>query len=96
MEYEKFDDSISKTIREALEKGNLVIGFKESLKNMVDDKVKMVYIVSNAKSDNLALFEHYVKTGEKRISFLDITNDKLGVVCKKPFNVSCVAILKEE
>lgn len=96
MEYVKFNESMSKLIREALDKNNLIIGFKESLKNMIDDKVEKVFIVRNAKADNLALFDHYVKTGENRINFIDITNDKLGIVCKKPFNVSCVAILREE
>lgn len=96
MELAKFDESIAKEIRTALDKDQLIVGFKRSVKKLVANEVEKVYVARNVKDENGAILEQYIRAGESKIQFIDLTNDKLGVACKKPFNVSCVAILKAE
>ena len=96
MELTKLDKTITQEISLALEKNNLLIGFRESYKKLLNNNLSKIYVCNNSREDIRLLFENCLKSGEKKINFLDISNEKLGLLSKKPFNVSVVSILKTE
>lgn len=81
-------------IKKLLGSEKLVIGTDEVLKNLKNNKVLKVALSSNCNAETKNDVEHYAGLSEVEVVELDIPNDQLGVVCKKPFNVSIIAILK--
>jgi large subunit ribosomal protein L30e len=83
-------DDISKN----LQGKKLIIGTDRSIKNLKNGKLKKVFVASNTKSDILADIEHYSKTLGTEFVKLDVKNDELGTLCKKPFSISVIGLLR--
>ena len=83
-------DDISKN----LQGKKLIIGTDRTVKNLKNGKLKKVFVASNTKSEIMSDIEHYSKVLGTEFVKLDIKNDELGTVCKKPFSVSVIGLLK--
>lgn len=57
-------------------------------------KVEKVYLAKNAPEDIVKDIEYYSKIGGFEVIKLDITNEELGAMFKKPFKISVVSIIK--
>ncbi|MBU0979932.1 MAG: ribosomal L7Ae/L30e/S12e/Gadd45 family protein [Nanoarchaeota archaeon] len=87
-------DSTTVEIRKALEAGNIIIGLDRTLGNLKNGKLKKVFLSSNCPPENKAdMMMHSKMTGTTVIQ-LDALNDELGVLCKKPFSISVLGLLK--
>ncbi|MGB9748879.1 MAG: ribosomal L7Ae/L30e/S12e/Gadd45 family protein [Candidatus Woesearchaeota archaeon] len=89
------DEGINE-IKAYVGKKELVIGYKNVLKNLKFNKLKKVFLASNAPEDSVRDFEYYSKITNVPLEKLNLNNEELGVVCKKQFLVSTVGILKEK
>jgi len=75
-------------LKKVLKEGKLVFGAKSSLKRIRAGKVEKVFIANNAPKDMVGEIEHLSKMGKFEIEKLDINNEEVGVVCKKPFGIN--------
>lgn len=82
-------------IRKLLGTKKIVIGTKEVARLLKQGKVKKVLITSNCPNDVKEDIGNYAKLSKAELVQIDIPNDELGVVCKKPFSISVVGIVKE-
>ena len=85
-----------KEIRQMLDSGRLVIGTERVMKYLKQDKLEKVYLSHNCPDDLKARIKHYSGLNKIEAKELDILNDELGVVCRKPFAISIIGLLKND
>ncbi len=81
-------------LKTVLETKNIVIGAENVLKKIKHGEIKDVFICSNISKSVLDDLNKYSKLAKLNLRQLPQTNEELGVVCKKPFMVSIIGILK--
>lgn len=89
--------AVSKDIEEiksSVKSGKAIIGTKITLKNLKLGKVLKVFVTANAPEDIRSDIEHYAKISNAEVITLTQPNDELGTLCKKPFAISVVCLLK--
>mgnify|MGYP001567952637 CR=1 FL=1 len=78
-------------VRALAEKGNVILGADETLKEVRAGRLKKVFISSTPPKDVVSLLErHGVEVVQTGVSSAD-----LGVACKKPFGVAIVGVRGE-
>jgi len=84
--------SMTDELRNAIKENNVIIGTKQTIKNLKLKKVKSVFIANNCPENVKKDIEYYSKlTGIKMESF-DGTAKQLGILCGKPFSIAVMAI----
>lgn len=83
--------SVKDQIQEAAEQDALVIGTKQSIKQMSD--ITFLAIASNAPVQIHERIED-AATDDVEVQTLDIDNKELGSLCMKPFAASVVGIIQ--
>jgi large subunit ribosomal protein L30e len=73
----------------------LLVGTDRTLKQMKLGKLAKVFVSKNCAEDVRRRIEHYCSIGNCTTEVLDVPNVELGMVCKKPFSVSIVGLLKQ-
>ncbi len=81
-------------IRKILDSKNLVIGTDLTLKNLKSGNVSKVFISSNCPDEVKNELTHCSKLTDAKVIELNQPNDELGVICKKPFSISVLSLLK--
>lgn len=81
-------------IKKVMETGNVVIGTKETIKCMRLGKVATVYVTSNCPNGVNKDLAHYSSISGTAVVQLEQPNDELGIICKKPFAISVLGVLK--
>ena len=81
-------------IKKAVEQKKIIIGTERSLKGLRQKTVKKVFISSNCPANIADDIKHLAKLASVEIVELNYPNDELGVICKKQFNISVVALPK--
>ncbi len=81
-------------IRSLVEKGSVIIGHNAVHKAIVSGAVQRVLIASNAESELVTDIQHLCSLGSIDCDVLDLRNDQLGVACRKPFQISFLAVKK--
>ncbi len=81
-------------IRKFLEQGKGVIGSRVVIKKLNNKLIAKIFIAKNCKQEIKADIEKLAKISEVEIINLDISNDELGILCRKPFHISVVGVLK--
>ena len=87
----KFD---SAEIKKMMKAGNIVIGTERTIKNLKLGRVQKVLISSNCPNNVEKNIDYYAGLSGAEIHKLDYPNDELSVICKKPFSISVLALLK--
>jgi len=91
---EKIIDKNIAEIRKFLKSKNVIIGSERTLRNLKLGKVSRVYISSNCSSKTRNAVEHYSSLSKADVVKLDYPNDELGILCKKPFSISVLSVMK--
>ena len=86
-------DSINE-IRKIIKDEKAVVGTKEVIKNLKLGKLKKVYLSSNCPSDVKDDILHYADISKAEVVQLKQPNDELGVLCKKPYSISILGLVK--
>lgn len=82
-------------IRKLVKTKKVIIGTERTLKAIKSSSVSRVYAASNAKDSVMADIKKSAKTIGIEFIGLDIKNDELGIICKKPFSISVLGVLKQ-
>ena len=82
-------------IKSNLKNKRLVLGTKLTVKQLKRGNVAKVFISSNCPAPVMRDVSHYSQLGSTALEQLDIPNSELGTICKKPFSVSVVGLLKQ-
>jgi len=91
-------ESISKDvvdIRKLIDDKKLVIGTEIVIKKLKAGKISKVFLTSNCPNEVRDDIERYSAIAKAEVVQLDIPNDELGIICKKPFSISIVGSVKE-
>jgi len=79
-------------LKDALKEKKVTIGTERTIKNLKMNRLKKVYISSNCKKEVKEDIEHYCKIYNIPLIALKENNEELGILCKKPFNISVLSI----
>ena len=82
-------------LRKLAEEKKLFIGTERTIKNLKLGKVSAVYVTKNISDSVLATLTRQATLSELEITKLNATNEELGVICKKPFRISVLSVIKE-
>ena len=83
-------------IREALKKEIVVIGTKDTIKNLKKGKLEKIFLSSNCPKSIKADIISYSKLSKIPVTTLKKSNEEIGTLCKKPFSISVLSILKKK
>jgi len=78
-----------------LKSKKVIIGTDRVIKNIRLGKISKVYLSSNCKESVESDISHYGKLGDIKVIKLSLSNEELGVLCKKPFSISVLGLVKE-
>ncbi len=81
-------------IKNNLNNEKLVMGTDVTLKHLKLGEVAKVYVTSNCAEDTKDGIRRYAKMNNTPVSFLKVVNTELGLMCKKPFAISVLSLLK--
>ena len=81
-------------IRKNLETKRLAIGTDLSMRALRSGRLEKVYITTNCPQSVKDDFAHYSQIAGVTIVNLEMPNDELGTICKKPFSISVVGLLR--
>ena len=84
----------STEIKSLIKTKKIIIGSERTIKNLKLGKVEKVLISSNCSESMINNLTYYAKLSNTEVIKLDYTNEEIGVICKKPFSISVLSILK--
>ncbi len=96
MAKKEITDKNIKEIKKLLKSKEIVIGFERTVRNLRNGSVKKVFVASNCSEKARDDVERYCRIGGAEFVELGYPDEELGVVCKKPFSISVISILKGE
>ena len=81
-------------IKKMIKSGSLIIGTERSLKSLKLGKVEKVLMSSNCPSGVEKSINYYAGLSGAEVQKLEYPNDELSVICRKPFSISVLALVK--
>lgn len=81
-------------VKKMLKEGKVVIGTERTLKSLKKGEVEKVIITDNCDEKILDDIKHYGSLSDVEILRIGLPNEELGIICKKPFAISVLSILK--
>jgi large subunit ribosomal protein L30e len=75
-------------LRTAIKEATVAFGTEETIKRLKNGNVKKVFLASNCPESTRKKIEYYAKIGKVELVKLDVPNDEIGMICKKPFSIS--------
>ncbi len=82
-------------IKNNLKNKRLVLGTDITMKELKRGSIAKVFLASNCPETVKKDVTHYSQIGNIAMEVLDMPNSDLGTICKKPFSVSVVGLLKQ-
>jgi large subunit ribosomal protein L30e len=79
-------------LRNALNEKKVIIGSKQSMKNLKLKNVKLVIVANNCPENIKKDIDYYSKLTGIKVEKFDGTAKQLGVLCGKPFSIAVLAI----
>ena len=84
----------STEIKKLLKAKSLVIGTENTLKNLKLGRIGRVILSSNCPDKVAEDLGYYAGLSKAETIRVPYPNEELGVICKKPFSISVLSILK--
>lgn len=78
----------------ALASKKLIIGKEKTLKLLRKNNIEKIFLASNAPELWKKLFKHYCELVGCELFILEKDSSELGELCKKPFNITVLAIAR--
>ncbi|MBI5389266.1 ribosomal L7Ae/L30e/S12e/Gadd45 family protein [Candidatus Woesearchaeota archaeon] len=85
-------DEKSEELKKALKDGHVAIGMNEVERKLKQGALRVVYVSSNCKPEQKENVAHYARLQDVAVIPLHMTSQELGVLCRKPFDISAIAI----
>ena len=89
----KLDNNVIE-IQKSIESKKVVIGTERTIKLIKTGAASKVFLSSNCPEEILADVDYYQKISPFEVVKLKIPNVELGAVCRKPFAISVLTIIK--
>ena len=83
-------------IKKLIKAKKVIIGTGRTIKSLKLGKVDKVILSSNCADRTINDIDYYADLSKTETIRVRYPNDELGVICKKPFSVSVLSILKGE
>lgn len=83
-------------IKKIIKARKVIIGTERTIKSLRLGKVDKVILSSNCADRTVNDINYYAALSKAETIRVRYPNDELGVICKKPFSVSVLSILKGE
>ena len=84
----------SAEIKKLLKAGNVIIGTQRTVKSLRLGKIDKVLLSSNCPARIEQDINYYAGLSGAELHKLSYPNDELGIICKKPFSISVLAVVK--
>ena len=81
-------------IKKSLKSENMVIGADKALKALRKKELEKIFLASNAPAALASDVKRFAELTATPFEALEIPNDELGVICKKPFSISTIGLKK--
>ena len=81
-------------LRKHVESSKFVIGTAEVMKLLKNNQLAKIFVASNAPASIKEGLKQGSATSDCEVVQLEVPNDELGVLCKKPFSISVVGVLR--
>lgn len=78
-------------LKKLIENKKMVIGSSVTLKELKKGTVKRVFLSSNIPKKDKDDMEHYAKLSKAEVVETGISNEELGIICKKSFLISVLS-----
>ena len=85
----------SAEIKKLMKSGNIIIGTEKTIKSLKLGRIQKVMLSANCPAKVEKDINYYAGLDNVESHKLDYQNDELGVICKKPFSISVLALLKK-
>ena len=82
-------------IKNSLKEKRIIIGSNSILEKLKLGQISKVFLSSNCPESVKEDVNYYSGLSSTKVENLDIPNDELGAVCKKPFSISMLGVLKQ-
>ncbi len=76
------------TLKKALKDKKMVFGKDEVFKKLRAGEIKTVFLASNCPSELRQMVSKYAKLTDAAVVELDVPNEEIGIICKKPFSIT--------
>lgn len=86
------DQINAEDIKKMLKSEQVIIGTERTIKELRTGKIKKILVASNCRQNDEKILRHYAGIGKAELIKLSYPNDELGIICKKPFSISVLAL----
>jgi large subunit ribosomal protein L30e len=81
-------------IKKLIKSESMIIGSDRVIKALRKKDLEKIFLASNAPPSITDDIKHYAGLTGTPVEQLEVPNDELGVVCKKPFSISVLGLKK--
>ena len=81
-------------LRKHVQGSKFVMGTDVVMKHLKHSRLAKVFVASNCPDKMKGDIRHYCSVAGCELVELAVPNDELGVMCKKPFSIAVVGVLK--
>ena len=81
-------------IKKLLKEKKVIIGTERAIKGLKLGKVEKVLLSSNCAEKTVENINYYAGLGSIETVKVGYSNEELGTICKKPFSISVLSVLK--
>jgi ribosomal protein L30E len=86
---------VNEEIKKLIATPKVIVGTQRTLKSVRAGKIAKIFLAKNVKETIKSDIESYAKVqGNIEIVTLELGNDELGTMCKKPFAISVLGELR--
>lgn len=83
-------------LKKKLKTKKLILGTDITINKLKMGKINKVFLSANCPAKIVKEIEYLGSLSKAKIFKLKQQNDELGIICKKPFSVSVISVLKSE
>lgn len=83
-----------KEIKDLLKTDKLIVGKDRTVKALKEGTVEKVFLAKNCDDSTTADINHYASMNNVEVVVLELPNDELGDMCKKPFSIAVMGVTK--
>lgn len=88
------DNDHIENIKKLAKSDNIIIGTDKTILALKNGLINKVYLAKNIKDDIKDDIMRYAEISNISMVELNVKNDELGVLCKKPFSISVLGQIK--
>jgi large subunit ribosomal protein L30e len=88
-------DKNREEIKKIIKTGNFIIGSDVGIKKLKLGKTEKVYLASNCEQETRKEVERLAKISKIDVTVMNIPNDEFGILCKKPYFISMISVVKK-